>query len=133
MHKTLEERLLEKRLITDDGHWLFVGALAKGHGVIWYNGKLEYVHRLAAYLYFHKNCFNPDCLYVGSQKQNMMDQSESGRHHMLQKTRCPKGHPYNLTNTRLLTHNGGKPRRDCITCHNESNKRYRESKKLVSQ
>ena len=145
MNLDLIDRLFEKRL-QSDGHWIFVGSLVKGYGVMWYKGKLHYTHRLAAHLWLGldldsdnqsnhkkectvKNCFNPDHLYIGNQSQNMRD--EIGRHHQSDKIHCPQGHEYTPENTRYLRHLNGNPRRDCRKCHNESNRRYRESRKSL--
>ena len=34
------------RLVEQDGHLLWTGATSRGHGRIWYNGRLEITHRL---------------------------------------------------------------------------------------
>lgn len=49
----------------------------------------------------------------GSQSDNMRDRSREGKCVNLNKTHCPKGHPYSEENTLRLT---GKASRTCKTC-----------------
>jgi hypothetical protein len=61
-------------------------------------------------------CINPAHLWIGTQKENMEDASIKGRVIGLgstRKTHCPKGHPYDATNT-YMDRNGA---RNCRHCH----------------
>lgn len=84
------------------GCWLWIGNLSKGgksegYGRINLFGIIFYVHRVSAYIYFdmplhkiidkftknsqalhkticpNKNCWNPEHIYVGTHKDNMLD------------------------------------------------------------
>ena len=89
--ESIESRLLRLRKIKGE-HWLFIGTISSnGYGNIWYNGKKEFVHRLAAMLWLgyklddkehqinhklecsYKNCFNPGHIYIGTHIENMRD------------------------------------------------------------
>lgn len=76
-------------------------------------------------------CVNPDHLFEGTGKDNMRDCSEKGRVRGMEKTHCPKGHPYTPENTRRdkETING----RKCIICIREKDRRYYQSKKLKAK
>lgn len=91
---TLEERLLNKREITDEGCWLWTGQTKeKGYGAITFNGRKARVHRIAYELWvgeipgglmvLHRcdvrNCFNPEHLFVGTAKDNTHDMLAKGR------------------------------------------------------
>lgn len=72
-----------------DSHWR-----GKGYGILSCNNKLYYVHRLSYRLFHgeipqgmhvcHKcdtpKCFNPDHLFLGTPKDNIMDMVTKGRH-----------------------------------------------------
>jgi hypothetical protein len=72
------------------GCWLWMGGNTRGHGKIRFNYCKEMVHRISAHLYLgydldsslqvnhkrecpNKNCWNPDHLYIGTQKENRSD------------------------------------------------------------
>jgi hypothetical protein len=92
--KTLEERFWEKVIVGDDGCWEWTGSRNKyGYGVIGINWKTKLTHRVA---YELKNgpipeglfvchhcdnpcCVRPDHLFLGSQKDNMIDMVKKGR------------------------------------------------------
>jgi len=78
------------REITDSGCWLYTMSRRGKYGQISYRHKQYSVHRLSAHIYLgldlnselqvnhktncpHKHCFNPDHLYIGTQKDNMND------------------------------------------------------------
>ena len=132
----LWKRLL-KNTKFDNGHWLWQGyKMPSGHGQIRINYKMILLHRLSAHIYHgmdlldmkvqanHKNicressCWNPEHIYVGTQKQNVEDRQEfketrSGSNNRL-KTHCIKGHEYNEENTTKRN-----KRRHCKVCHRE--------------
>ena len=74
-----------------DGCWLIYAGSRHGYAEVSLNGKRELAHRVSAYLFLgydlkdkkqqvnhkqscpHKNCWNPDHLYVGTQRQNIVD------------------------------------------------------------
>ncbi len=89
----LYQRLLEKRLINENGCWEWTGARGRhGYGNISFYGKTYKVHRLAFAIYqsdpgtlavCHKcdypPCFNPGHLFKGTLKDNQADSKLKGR------------------------------------------------------
>jgi len=129
---TIQERL-EKYKFVKDGHWLWIGVtLPSGHGIINYKGNKIFVSRLIAYLYhgldldnknqlaLHKvtcpypSCFNPDCIYIGSDSDNKRDSHKVGRGKPGPKSvmYCKRKHPLFGENLRIKK-NGTK---ECIAC-----------------
>ena len=133
--------LLEKLWNNSDkdettGCWLYNGALDRGgYGTIHYQDKQISTHRISAYLYLgfnlesemwilhirecpHRNCWNPDHLYVGTPRENTADMDSKGREKRGRyKTHCPKGHEYTPENTRL-------DKRGCQNCRECNRLRY---------
>jgi len=89
-------RLLANRVMdAATGCWLWTGTLiGNGYGYIRYDGKSEYVHRLAATAFLNFDpesslyvlhtcdepaCFNPSHLFFGTAKDNMRDAAAKGR------------------------------------------------------
>lgn len=69
----------------------------------------------------YKNCWNPDCLYVGTHTDNMND--------IRDKNVCPKcNRPYD----NIIKLPGGKTKRRCRFCNNEYNKLHRRMKRATS-
>jgi hypothetical protein len=89
MNRDIKDRLLDKRIISNNGCWLWQGArFINGYGSIKYYGKTNLVHRLSLEIFRdiklstndnhirecpNKHCFNPDHLYKGTQTENMTD------------------------------------------------------------
>lgn len=92
-----------------DGKQRNIGA----HRLIWMqnHGHLE-SRQVVMHLCDNPACINIDHLAVGSQGDNLRDMAAKGRHHNQRKTECPKGHPYDETNTRI-NHRG---KRECRIC-----------------
>lgn len=127
---TVEERLLAHRSIEDRGYitpcWIWTGGkFSDGYGRIWYEGRDRHVHTVAAILWLpnytaillvcHKCdvrlCFNPEHLFMGTDKDNVRDMISKGRGANQKKTHCKRGHEYTPENTRIY---GG--RRHCNKC-----------------
>jgi hypothetical protein len=122
---------LNKRLIAlsykDGDCWRFKGCLShNGYATVSYQTKKERVIRLILHFTVgmplrstlvarhklicpHKDCWNPEHILHGTQKQNMEDYSKSVTH-------CPRGHEYTPHNTRrpkvIMGHGG----RSCMEC-----------------
>lgn len=118
--------------------WIWLKCLNnKGYGNVWWEGRTVIVSRLMFHLatgfdldstlgVLHScdnpPCFNPDHLFPGSQKENMMDASIKGRlanrptqnHRNRVKVECKRGHPFDDQNT-CITKLGG---RRCRQCNN---------------
>ncbi len=135
--------LLKHRAIDESTNcWLWTGLLySNGYGRFTENGYDEKVHRLImgaeeGEQINHKrncpnrNCFNPEHLYKGSQKENINDAVALNKiplllrmHHCLLKTHCPAGHKYdrNIATTGY---------RYCSICKKEqSHRNYRNKHK----
>ena len=83
-------------MVSDNGCWIWQGPRQNlGYGRVYFNGKQVYAHRYAAYdsgllpsmdspLVVCHSCDNPSCvnpehLFVGTQRQNMIDKIQKGR------------------------------------------------------
>ena len=72
--------------------WNWTGGTSKRYGVFWHQGRMRLAHRVSYELYkgsipegyhvCHKCdnglCVNPDCLFVGTRKDNMQDMLKKG-------------------------------------------------------
>ena|ERR1017187_514986 len=91
LRKSLAKRIDVNTIKVED-HWLWIGMTnEKGYGRIKHANKRYGAHRVSAFLYLgllledettlvlhklecmHKNCINPDHLYLGSHDDNMRD------------------------------------------------------------
>lgn len=130
--KKLESR---KKLDPDTGCWLYDGNIeSNGYGRIYFLSRAISIHRLSAYLYLglslndlwysdiyilhkdicpNRHCFNPEHLYIGTQKDNMDDRAAKLKD-------LPCGHI--KSNLYIYTSKDGKTYKWCRTCR--SNKRY---------
>lgn len=89
----LKYRFFQKIQKCDDGHWLWLGATIHGYGMLWRDGKNNYAHRVSYELHngpiapgmcvCHTcdipSCVNPEHLFLGTQKDNMIDCKNKGR------------------------------------------------------
>ena len=84
-------------VVTPEGHWRFIGKRNFGYGIVRINYRYERIHRISAHYFLgmdlknpelqanhkltcpYKDCWNPDCLYIGTQGQNIMDSWVSTR------------------------------------------------------
>jgi len=126
---------LNSKTVKEGNCWLYTGLISFGYGT--YKGYR--VHRLAAWIFMdfelrsplninhkleclNKNCWNPDHLYIGTQRDNTNDIIKMGKHHLVNKTHCPQGHEYNKKNTLIYDYGrlGGEIRnkRVCRLCKN---------------
>jgi hypothetical protein len=60
----------------------------------------------------NQGCVNPEHLWLGTAKDNLMDMSYKGRSSNTKKIQCPKGHPYDYTNTHI-TRSGSRKCKKC--------------------
>jgi len=132
---------LEKKTTIDPvtDCWLHsaVDPSRQGYARIRLNGKDRGVHIISAYKFLNymldiddpnyqvnhkcnnRNCWNPEHLYIGTQKENVKDAMDSGKHMGAlnsAKTHCPAGHPYDKVNT--------EGRRICTICQKETSKKH---------
>jgi len=98
-------RLLKRYKIVENDCWEFTGAKdSHGYGRIGYKNKVFSAHRLSFYLFKHRlfkgdcvlhkcdnpRCINPEHLFLGTQKENMLDCKTKRRHTWGQKSSLAK-------------------------------------------
>lgn len=123
------------------GCWLWSGAIDKsGYGVFRLEGKNKKAHRMSYHIFKedipeklqvnHKCdvrcCVNPDHLWVGTQKENILDAVSKKRMAMQKVTHCPRGHE--LSGDNLILHKRRtrpNPGRECRICTNIMQKERR--------
>ena len=155
MDKVLLSRLIERiknRTKYEGDCWIFTGLTGNTYryGRIWFMNKNYIVSRVSACFYhnlnyddkklnaLHKNecpnkeCWNPEHLYVGTQRDNAFDLIDlrgpieyGGSLVNRAKTHCPHGHEYTKKNTRIW-----RGSRFCIECNKISVKRWRDARKI---
>lgn len=139
---TLEElpENIKSKIVLLDKHWIWIGATTNNYrtdlkGRIRFNDNLEYVHRVTFHLATgfdlssnlqvnHKIecgislCCNPECLYAGTQLENMRDRDLDGHNFQSNKTHCPLGHEFTVSPTT--------GHRYCQTCKNKRRDEWRK-------
>lgn len=85
--------LMKRRRVMPSGCWEWTGASRNGYGRMKFAGRLQNVHRIAwaawrgevpdGLLVLHRcdnpPCFNPDHLFVGTDRDNSLDMGSKGR------------------------------------------------------
>lgn len=144
------EKLLERIVKTESGCWEWIkGVNSKGYGVTCYNGKQCKSHRLiytlikgeipdglyCCHTCDNRLCCNPEHIFLGTSKDNMLDASNKGRLKGLvkkEKTKrnfpnCKYGHLYEETGY-FINKAGTKQCKECIRI--QSKRRYDIKKDL---
>lgn len=129
----------------DNACWVWTGATSNGYGQVRRNGKLINV-AVAAYevrygpipagleidhLCRNRPCWNPKHLEAVTHHENIL--RAVPYLYNTKKTQCPKGHPYDESNTGY--YKGSRNRRlqrYCLTCHREKQREYRQRKAIVT-
>lgn len=121
---------------------VWTGGKAKGYGVRKYQGRQQYVHRIAwmeahgpippGMIICHR-CDNPPCynvehLFMGTYSDNNFDAAKKGRKSQQQRTHCPRGHA--LVEPNLMASRLKRGHRVCRICGNEQN---RDRKRVLRQ
>lgn len=130
MISNTEKRFWEKvGPITDEGCWSWIGSKTKNNrGTFWLNGRMVTAPRASLELFFgitldnnfachhcdNENCVNPSHIFVGDNKQNLIDASNKGRLHHQQKTHCINGHPLSGENIRKRRIGNGRVCKLCM-------------------
>lgn len=65
-------------------------------------------------------CVNPEHLFLGTNRDNILDMVSKGRHYETKRTHCPHGHAYSGSNVRV----NNRGQRLCITCTKARTKKY---------
>lgn len=120
----VETRILS-RIKEENGCWVWQGHISSdGYGRVYWNERQWLAHRAAYTLWAgpvaegleldhlcrNRQCVNPEHLEPVTHSENMMRSPIMGRA-QLEKTHCPKGHPYSEENT--MRRDG---KRYCRTC-----------------
>ncbi len=141
-------KFLERHKAVFEDHWLWLGACRRGYGYTTIENIIYSVSRLSLYVYKdldiynplqqanhkvlcpHKACFNPEHLYVGSQKDNMEDESKK----FASKTHFRCGHEKLASNIRTVKTDSNKGLETCKTCRREKDaQRYATKKKKLRE
>ena len=128
------------------GHWIWTGAKhPDGYGLFEYKGRTIGAHRISAMLFLgynledfkysgkmichkceYKDCVKPDHIYIGTNRDNMIDRGFNDDNANRAKTHCKNGHEYTPENIYWNPKDGG---RDCRICKKEAKRRFEERKK----
>lgn len=126
-----------RSIITEKGCWLWTGSKCKGHGKVWFAGKLHGVHRLV-YEYVKgpvregleldhtckmRACWNPAHVEPVTHKVNLERGTSANR----EKKHCPRGHAYDNSNTRV----NARGSRCCITCARDRSRQQKIALKAL--
>lgn len=77
----------------------------------------------------NRRCWNPEHLWLGTNKDNHLDKDRKGRNYFSNQTHCKRGHPFTPENTYIKKpHANRGPARTCKTCQRERQQRYAQEK-----
>lgn len=137
----MRELLISKRRL-NEYCWEWTGPLNEwGYGQISWHRKHTMVHRVSAVVWMgfdlndprkvlhscdNPRCFNPDHLFLGTDKDNAVDCSRKRRQYQQRKTHCINGHKFTKQNTRINASGW----RICKTCHSIQEQKSRERRRV---
>lgn len=115
--------------VNENGCWIYQGwchPAPREYGHMSYRGQQWRTHRLSYFLHKgpipagmvvchscdRQKCCNPDHLWAGTQRDNLMDSVVKKRHRCSGATKCKKGHPYDEANTYVTPYGA----RACKAC-----------------
>lgn len=122
------ERIWSRSSKNERGCWVWNGSVnTKGYGQVSVRNKRWGLHRLS--YTWHKGpipaglqvchecdnprCWNPDHLWIGTNRENQDDAHAKGRKRAQSATHCDRGHEFTPENTRRY---GKAARRTCLIC-----------------
>ena len=120
----------------------------KGYGRFGFGSRAQLAHRvswllsngeipdgmLACHTCDNPPCVNPSHLWLGTQKDNVVDMSSKGRHGCTKKTHCVHGHEYTIENTGTQKTAKNGFQRYCKECKRiQTSKWHREERVLRRQ
>jgi hypothetical protein len=140
--KCVIDRFMEKVLVPyglPDACWMWMGNSGNhGYGRVMFDGIRMSAHHWSYLLFVddvieeslvvmhacdNRLCVNPAHLSKGTQKDNVRDMMNKGRHANQIKMFCPVGHEYNESNTYYRKgQNGGPRKRVCLVCKKEGDR-----------
>jgi hypothetical protein len=140
----ITDRFMAKVKKIEAGCWEWSSSIdPSGYGKITFDGKQLLAHRVSYAIYQgqipdgmmvlhrcdNRSCVNPDHLFLGTGKDNMVDCAAKGRavRANAMKTHCPKGHELSGENLYFDPHGVGSRR--CRTCMKARCRRYYERTK----
>lgn len=127
------EHLRARVKVLGNGCWEWQGFVHKEpnpYGEMSYRGKQWRTHRLSFTLFKgpipagldichtcdYKRCCNPEHLFPGTHRDNMLDMRAKKKMHQDRVTRCPRGHEYDAGNTVYVRTKIGGTGRQCKAC-----------------
>lgn len=132
---------VQRQIVVDaNGCWLWQGFIHRnGYGSTGYRDKSPRIHRKVFELTKEpippgmdvchtcdvRHCINPDHLWLGTRKQNLVDCHQKGRHFLSAKTHCKRGHEFTPENTYYKTcpsKYGTYQTRACRACERRKNR-----------
>lgn len=124
------ERFMANTIVTPTRCFLWTGVKStKGYGMVSYRNKTWLLHRLSHVIHLgpitpgklvchtcdNRRCWNADHLWLGTNRENMVDCSRKGRAWKQQNIQCKRGHVYTPETVRLLDM-GMTKKRVCKVC-----------------
>jgi hypothetical protein len=132
---TLEDLRSRADVDPQTGCWRWTGSKnSLGYGTVRFEGRTQYVHRVALrlsgreptkstdHLCRVRCCFNPAHLESVTQRENLRRAPSSVAAMHAAKTHCKHGHPFDTENTIILNAKGW---RDCRACRRARRNRSR--------